>query len=59
MQQQQFALPGGGEGQITVEINARADSAPGVLTELERTVVTEMGGSRQVTREEWTIALAK
>jgi hypothetical protein len=54
-----FALPDGGEGRITVEITARADSAPGVLTELERTVVTEMAGSRRVTREEWTISHAE
>jgi hypothetical protein len=56
VEQQQFSLPDGGEGRITVEINARTDSASGVLAELERTVVTEMDGSRRVTREEWTIA---
>lgn len=56
VEEQQFALPDGGEGRIIVEILARADSAPGVLTELERTVVTEMAGSRRVTREEWTIS---
>lgn len=59
VERQQFALPDGGEGQITVEINARTDSAPGLLAELERTVVTEMDGSRRVTREEWTISHAK
>jgi hypothetical protein len=59
VEKQAFVLPDGGEGRITVEINARADSAPGVLAELERTVVTEMDGSRRVTREEWTISHAK
>ena len=58
VEQQQFALPDGREGRITVEINARADSAPGVLAELERTIVTEMAGSRRVTREEWKISQA-
>ncbi|MET0587551.1 MAG: hypothetical protein ABWZ75_03435 [Novosphingobium sp.] len=59
VERQQFTLPDGGEGHITVEINARTESGPGVLTELERTVVTEMDGSRRVTREEWTIAHLK
>lgn len=59
VEEQQFALPGGGEGRITIEINARTDSAPGVLSELGRTVVTEMAGTRRVTREEWTISQAE
>lgn len=59
VEEHEYTLPDGGEGRITVEISARAASTPGVLTELERTVITEMAGSRRVTREEWTLSQAR
>jgi hypothetical protein len=58
-EEQGFPLPDGGEGRIIIEVLSRADSAPGVLTVLERTVVTEIGNSRRVTREEWTVSEAE
>jgi hypothetical protein len=50
------ALPGGGEGHVTIEINVGTIGAGGLLSRLERVVTTELGGTTRVTREEWTLS---
>ena len=47
------ALPDGGEGVVTVSTEARAPG--GLLDRIERVVVTELGGTRRETREEWSL----
>jgi hypothetical protein len=49
------SLPGGGEGHVTIEIDARSAGAPGMVSRIERVVTTELGGTTRVTREEWTL----
>lgn len=53
-----LALPSGGEGTVTVAIAARAAPSDGLLEAVERTVMTDLGGTRRETREEWTLARA-
>lgn len=54
-----LALPDGSEGTVTVSTAARASSANGLLEAIERVVVTDMGGDRRETREEWSLTPAK
>ncbi|HVR90086.1 MAG TPA: hypothetical protein VHG29_03185 [Novosphingobium sp.] len=51
-----LTLPGGGEGTVTVSTAARTSSANGLLEAIERVVVTDMGGDRRETREEWSLS---
>lgn len=50
-----LALPDGSEGTVTVSTAARASSANGLLEAIERVVVTDLGGDRRETREEWSL----
>lgn len=54
---QRMALPGGGEGTVTVSTRA-GDRATGLPATLERTVTTDLGGDRRIVRELWTVAPA-
>lgn len=54
-EQRRIALPDGSEGEITVTVAAHGQSSGGLPSSVERTVVTELGGTRKVSREQWTI----
>lgn len=56
---QRLALPDGGEGTVTVSTAARASPANGLLEAIERVVVTELGGNRRETREEWSLSTSR
>lgn len=51
------ALPDGGTGQVEVEIVASTGDED--YARMQRTVTTELGASRRVTREEWVLAPAR
>lgn len=50
-----IALPGGDEGEVTVSFEAEGICAGSVPASVERTVVTEFAGTREVSRESWTM----
>ena len=52
--EQAIALPDGGDGKVTVEISTLP--GPSRYATVARTVTTELGALRRVTREEWTLA---
>ena len=57
-EQRQVALPGGNEGAIDVSITVHGQRQGGqwqggLPTTVERTVVTELDGTRKVSREQW------
>lgn len=54
-----LGLPGGGEGTVTVSTAARASAVSGLLEAIERVVVTDLGGDRRETREEWSLSTAR
>lgn len=54
-EQRRIALPGGGQGDISVTIAAHGLLQGGLPRLVERTVVTELDGTRKVSREQWTI----
>lgn len=51
-----FALTDGGEGSVTISIEARAPQGNSSAQSLERVVVTDLAGDQRTTREQWTIA---
>ena len=51
-------LADGTQGEVLVEIDARADGTSGMLQTFQRLVTTRIGGSAQVTRETWTLTRA-
>ena len=53
-----IALPGGSEGEIDVVLKVEGSQACGLPQQVERVVTTVTGGSRQVSREVWTIECA-
>ena len=53
-----IALPGGGEGHVTVEIMAQGASKGGQLALLDRVVTTELAGDTRITREQWQLSQA-
>lgn len=50
-----LALPDGSEGTVTVSTAVRTSPANGLLEAIERVVVTDMGGDRRESREEWLL----
>lgn len=54
-EQRRIALPGGGEGEVTVSVAVRGQLEAGLPRAIERTVVTELEGTRKVSREQWTL----
>ncbi len=55
-QVQTIPLPNGGQGQVSIEIEAHADAPTGLLASFARTVTTELGGDSRITREIWTLS---
>jgi hypothetical protein len=49
-------VPGGGAGQVVIEMSARTGMANGRISELERLVITDLNGDKRVTRETWLLA---
>ena len=54
-----IAVPGGGEGKVTIEIAASGAGAGGQLAALERIVTTDLAGDRRITREQWQLSRAQ
>ena len=52
-----IALPDGSEGIVTISEEARQTGQNRHEDTLERVVITDMGSSRRVTREEWTLVM--
>jgi len=50
-----LALPGGGEGVVTVAYTADTEPSTGLMRSAQREVVTEFGGSLRRTVESWTL----
>lgn len=50
-----MALPGGGEGEINVSLTVQGLLQGGLPQTVERTVVTELAGTRKITREQWML----
>ena len=48
-------LPGGGEGEINVSLTVQGLLQGGLPRTVERTVVTELAGTRKITREQWVL----
>ena len=55
-EQRVLALPGGGEGRVDVQVNVQRLTRQSLPRSVERTVTTELEGSRRVSREVWTFA---
>jgi hypothetical protein len=53
-----LALPGGGEGQVLIEIAGERAGPEGQIASVDRTVTTELAGDRRVTLERWRISRA-
>jgi hypothetical protein len=51
-----IALPGGGEGNVTIDIETQGPSQGGQIALLDRVVTTELAGDRRVTREQWQLS---
>ncbi len=51
-------LADGGEGRVSIEIQALPGSTSGQIAALARTVTTEIGADSRVTREEWRLSKA-
>lgn len=56
-EERRFALPEGGEGLIVTESQRLPADGVDTMGQAERTVVTEVAGSRRVTREQWSLRL--
>jgi hypothetical protein len=54
--QREVALPDGSMGKLTMTLSAEAAQAGGLPSKVSREVVSEVGGTRRVSREEWTFA---
>ncbi len=48
-------VPGGGQSQITIEIEASGPGTHGRIAELERLVTTDLDGNKRLTRERWQL----
>lgn len=55
-QTSRFDLPGGGTASVTTTVLARHGTAKGASDSIERTVLTETGGAKRITREIYTVA---
>ena len=54
--EQRFPLPEGGEGKVSVALETVAAEGPAMMGRAERTVTTEIGATRRVSRETWTLS---
>jgi hypothetical protein len=52
----EVALPDGSTGTITMSFSAESAMTGGIPAKVSREVVSELGGTRRVSREEWTFA---
>lgn len=48
-------LPQGGEGEISISIDAQADPVQHYLRSIDRVVITRLGDSERLSRESWTM----
>lgn len=55
VERRRLALPGGGEGEVEVRIQATSLMPCGLPDKVERVVTTHLEGTSRVTREVWTI----
>ena len=53
-----IALPDGTQGRATIDLEANANAATGLLVSFSRTVTTEIDGESRVTHEIWTLGKA-
>lgn len=53
-----IALPGGGEGEVEIELTVSRPGASALPERFERTITTTLGGARRVSREEFLIGPA-
>lgn len=51
----QIALPGGNQGNVTIEIETQGPAQGGQLASLERVVTTDLAGDTRMTREQWQL----
>ena len=51
-----IALPGGAEGNVTIEIVGSGPGQGGQIAVLDRVVTTDLGGDRRVTQEQWQLS---
>lgn len=49
-------MPGGGQGHVTIEIEAHGAGAGGLIATLDRVVTSELAGDRRITREQWQLS---
>ncbi len=54
-EERRFALPEGGEGVIVTELERLPAEGFDTMGQAQRTVVTEVAGTRRVTREQWSL----
>lgn len=54
--EQSFRLPDGSDGSILILLDSDAEPARATMSRARRTVITQVAGTRQVAREEWTLA---
>lgn len=52
----ELTLPDGSTGTLTMTFTAESERIAGLPTKVSREVVSEFGGTRRVSREEWTFA---
>ncbi|MBW8752557.1 MAG: hypothetical protein JF595_00145 [Sphingomonadales bacterium] len=57
-EQRAIPLADGTQGQVTTEVEAKADRASGLLATFTRKVTTDLGGDTRVVIEEWTLVSA-
>lgn len=55
-QQESMELPGGLEGTIIIAFTAQVEEGTGLLRRAERVVTTQIGQTRQLSSEQWTLA---
>ncbi len=54
-EKRRMALPGGAEGEISISVTVQGQLPSGLPQAVERTVITELAGTRKVTREQWLL----
>lgn len=53
--EQSFRLPDGSDGSVLILLDSDAEPARATMRRARRTVITQIAGTRQVAREEWTL----
>ena len=54
-EERRFALPDGGEGMIVTELERLPAEGLNTMGQAERRVVTQVAGTRRITREQWSL----